>query len=78
MGAYFLALQVAQCAQSVLASVQHFIPQDAPDSFLAQHLLPAQPTTKAEAQTIRARNLSVFIFSSVFNNVRRPPGRQDG
>ena len=48
-----MALHVAQCAQSVLASEQHFIPQDALVSFLAQHLLLAQPVTDLNAPLVR-------------------------
>ena len=71
---YFLALQVGQVAQVALPSVQHFIPQADAASFLAQHLWLAQPATRAEAQTIRARSFSVFIYLVLcLSNARRQP-----
>ena len=59
--AYFLAVQVGQVAQVALLSVQHFMPQAAVAFLAVQHFLVAQPATKAEAQTIRARSLMDFI-----------------
>jgi hypothetical protein len=52
-------------AQVDLLSVQHFIPQDAV-VLSAQHLEDEQPTTRAEAQTIRARSLSDFMVCFSF------------
>jgi hypothetical protein len=57
-----LALQMAQVAQVVLPSAQHFMPQAAVAVSAVQHFLVAQPATRAAAQTIRARSLIDFIF----------------
>jgi hypothetical protein len=68
IAAYF-ALHLAHLAQSVLASTQHFIPQDGLAQavaleqldFLAQQV--EQPVANnAEAQTSSARTLMVFIM----------------
>lgn len=59
-----MALQVGQWAQSVFASVQHFMPQEATASFLAQHLWQAQPEklrATQERTALRARSFRVFI-----------------
>ena len=72
-GSHFLALHVAQWAQSVLASTQHFMPQDGVGLEAQQPLLPepdgqqapllqAQPTAKADRQMVRANSLISFIM----------------
>ena len=64
--AYFLALQVGQVAQVALPSAQHFMPQAAVVVSGAQHFLVAQPVTKAEAQTIKARSFNDFMIAMLF------------
>lgn len=68
--AYFLALQMAQVAQVVLPSAQHFMPQAEAE---ALEWWEAQPAHSAAVQTIRARSLMDFIVR-YFSFGRPVPG----
>lgn len=72
---YFFALQLGQCAQSVLASAQHFMWQEAAALSAQQAPREAQPVKRVVTPASAAHstnNLSVFIVVMMFDDpVRR-------